>query len=210
MHGRRHPSKESLRFAVKDNAAFEVALPPSLAVLRDDDPRRVTWANVIEDMAGAYNGLINAGVPAEDARGLLPTNIATRLHYTTDLRNLVNTAGMRLCSQAQAEWKAVWLEIVRAILEYGPRNERWQQREIVKLFQPVCYQTGKCEFDSPIDRYCSIRDRVKAHTAKGEPPTVWLDINLQRANPNPEFKTPCLNSATYIGGVPARNRNILR
>ena len=34
------------------------------------------------------------GVPAEDARGLLPTNIATRLHYRTDLRNLVNTAGM--------------------------------------------------------------------------------------------------------------------
>ena len=94
--------QESLRFAVKDNAAFEVALPPSIDCMKDDDPRRVTWANAVEDMAGAYNGLINSGVPAEDARGLLPTNIATRLHYRTDLRNLANTAGMRLCSQAQA------------------------------------------------------------------------------------------------------------
>ena len=45
--------QESLRFAVKDNAAFEVALPPSISCLKDDDPRRVTWANAVEDMAGA-------------------------------------------------------------------------------------------------------------------------------------------------------------
>ena len=42
------------------------------------------------------------------------------------------------------------LEIVRAILEYGPRNERWQQREIVKLFKPVCYQTGERQFNTPV------------------------------------------------------------
>lgn len=169
--------QESMRFAVKDNAANEVPEPPSIARLKDDDPLHVIWSDHVARTGWVYNALVNGGIPAEDARKALLIGTATRLHYRTDLRNLVNTAGMRLCSQAQAEWKQVWLEIVRAILEYGPRNERWQQREIVKLFQPVCYQTGKCEFNSPIDRYCSIRDRVNAHAAKGEPSTVWVDIN---------------------------------
>ena len=38
--------QESLRFAVKDNTINEVALPPSLSVLKDDAPARV-----VEDMA---------------------------------------------------------------------------------------------------------------------------------------------------------------
>lgn len=169
--------QESMRFAVKDNAANEVPEPPSIARLKDDDPLHVIWSDHVARTGWVYNALVNGGIPAEDARKALLIGTATRLHYRTDLRNLVNTAGMRLCSQAQAEWKQVWLEIVRAILEYGPRNERWQQREIVKLFQPVCYQTGKCEFNSPIDRYCSIRERVEEHHRKGEPSTVWVDIN---------------------------------
>lgn len=169
--------QESMRFAVKDNAANEVPEPPSIARLKDDDPLHVIWSDHVARTGWVYNALVSGGIPAEDARKALLIGTATRLHYRTDLRNLVNTAGMRLCSQAQAEWKQVWLEIVKAILQYGPRNERWQQREIVKLFQPVCYQTGKCEFNSPIDRYCSIRDRVEEHHRKGEPSTVWLDIN---------------------------------
>lgn len=169
--------QESMRFAVKDNAANEVPEPPSIARLKDDDPLHVIWSDHVARTGWVYNALVSGGIPAEDARKGLLIGTATRLHYRTDLRNLVNTAGMRLCSQAQAEWKQVWLEIVKAILQYGPRNERWQQREIVRLFQPVCYQTGKCEFNSPIDRYCSIRERVEEHHRKGEPSTVWLDIN---------------------------------
>lgn len=169
--------QESLRFAVKENAAFEVALPPSLQGLKDDDPRIVIWRNNIKRTSDDYMALIHNGVPAEDARGLLPTNITTRVHYKTNLRNLAEHAGMRLCSQAQQEWKLVWNEIIRAVREYGPENDRWQQREIVRLFKPVCYQTGSCGFHGENDRWCVIRDRVDAHAAKGDHPSVWLDIN---------------------------------
>lgn len=169
--------QESMRFAVKEDAAFEVVTPPSIAILAGDDPRRVIWNVTVDHIAASYNQLINAGIPAEDARGLLPTNIGTRIHYKTNLRNLADQAGVRLCSQAQAEWKLVWAEIVKAILTYGPESERWQQREIVKLFKPVCYQTGKCEFMAPTDRYCVIRDRVEAHHRAGDDPDTWSDID---------------------------------
>jgi flavin-dependent thymidylate synthase len=168
---------ESLRFAVKEDAELDVVMPPSIERLKDDDPKRVIWREAVYDMGRAYNSLINAGVPAEDARGLLPLNIATKIHYKTNLRNLVPHAGMRLCSQAQHEWKQVWAGMIDAIANYGPPEDSWQQQEILRLFRPICYQTGRCQFRAETDRYCSIRERVEDHYAKGEKPSQWLDIH---------------------------------
>lgn len=169
--------QESMRFAVKDNAASEVPEPPSLAGLADDDPLYTVWKDHVARTGWVYNALINGGIPAEDARKGLLIGTATRLHYRTNLRDLIHHAGLRLCSQAQAEWKEVWRQIAQAISNYGPPTERWQQREIVKLFRPVCYATGKCEFMGQFDRWCVIRDRVEAHHKNGDRPETWLDIN---------------------------------
>lgn len=168
---------ESLRFAVKDDADMQVVMPPSIVGLRDDDPKRRVWENAVDAMGAAYNNLVDSGVPAEDARGLLPLNIATKCHYKTNLRNLVPHAGMRLCSQAQHEWKQVWHGMIEAIANYGPPEDAWQQQAIISLFRPICYQTGRCQFRADTDRFCSIRDRVEDHYAKGVPPERWLDIN---------------------------------
>lgn len=169
--------QESLRFAVKGNAAFEIALPPFFDNLKDDHPLRIIWNRAVAQNSWAYNAMVDGGVPAEDARGLLPTNITTRIHYKTTLRGLVEHAGLRLCSQAQHEWKQVWDGFITAIMEYGPENEQWQQMAIASLFRPVCYNTGKCEFMGASDRHCPIRDRVQAHHAKGEGQEHWVDIH---------------------------------
>lgn len=169
--------QESLRFAVKTNARFEVRMPPSIERLKEDDPQRMQWDYAVATIGEIYNQLIGSGVPAEDARGLLPTNIGTQVHYKTNLRNLIEQAGSRLCSQAQFEWKEVWLQIIQQIISYGPDVHRWQQYAIAGLFKPICFQTGKCEFMGSNDRHCDIRDRVQAHHAAGEPSRVWLDID---------------------------------
>jgi flavin-dependent thymidylate synthase len=173
--------QESQRFAVKRNAKFEVAMPPSIAALKEDDPQRVIWDKAITQISRAYVSLVDSGIPAEDARGLLPTNITTRIHYATNLRNLADHAGMRLCSQAQYEWKQVWAGMLAAIRDYGPEEEAWQQYLIASLFKPVCYQTGKCEFMAETDRACAIRGRVMEHHAAGEGPDKWTDINSMEA-----------------------------
>lgn len=169
--------QESMRFAVKTNAGVEVAYPPSISGSNADYPLRKRWEDLVADIASGYNELVNAGMPAEDARGILPTNITTRVHYKTNLRNLAEHAGLRLCSQAQFEWKQVWSSMLTAIMLYGPGEDRWQQEIIVSLFRPICYQTGRCEFRGENDRYCSIRERVENHYAKGEGPEEWTDIN---------------------------------
>lgn len=169
--------QESMRFSVAANGEHEVRMPPSIERLKDDDPRRVIWHDTVQRVTWAYMQLISGGVPAEDARGLLPTNITTRVHYKTNLRGLAEHAGLRLTSQAQYEWKEVWGQMIQQIICYGPLSEAWQQRAIAELFRPVCYSTGKCEFLAETDRYCSIRERVMAHHARGEGPDQWYDIH---------------------------------
>jgi thymidylate synthase ThyX len=153
---------------------------------------RREWDEAVGDIASTYNALIDAGMPAEDARGILPTNLQTRIHYNTHLRGLYEHAGNRLCTQAQHEWKVVWVEILKALREYGktrvydayePENNAdkvihnlpstWQFEALAKVFKPICYQTGKCEFMSSADRYCAIRDRVQDNAAIRRPSSEW-------------------------------------
>lgn len=192
-------AQESTRFAVKEDLASSVAYPPSLMGVE-----RATWAgehlskeqNMLEEwdaailgIQSAYEKLVNLGMPQEDARGLLPTNLLTRVNYITNLRGLKDHAGVRLCTQAQFEWRLVWASMIQAMASYcscaeekvllRPADEHWQGcdnwqwREIANLFRPVCYYTGKCGFKADFDRKCSIRDRVNAFEENGVPSTKW-------------------------------------
>jgi thymidylate synthase ThyX len=145
----------------------------------------------------SYQYLVNSGIPAEDARGLLPTNVQTRIHWAVNLRSLKLEAGKRLSTQAQYEWKAVIAGIARAIREYDPNRQLlwqarnmgdrsaelflqfisgaddWQYEGISDLFRPICYQLGRCQFRAEIDRSCTIRDRVEANFKIGRDSSEW-------------------------------------
>lgn len=178
-------AQESMRFAVKDNMAAETSLPPSLAA---NDQLSQVWKSVLGDIQDAYNFLVANGIPAEDARGLLPHCTTTRIHFKTNLRNLVDHAGNRLCTQAQYHWRSVFAGVVNSIRNHGrylddpsemqPPPEapnEWQFETIANsmLFRPVCYQMGKCPFKADFDRGCTIRGRVDAFADDGTPSTKW-------------------------------------
>jgi len=175
-------AQESLRFAVvEDSFANRVQIPPSILRLSVHDDRYQMWLKTLSAMEEGYRFLVSNGIPAEDARGLLPTNITTRLHYITDLRNLLEVMGNRLCTQAQFEWRAVAIGIAQAISSsecelYGDANGRenvYMAKELATIFRPVCYLTGKCEFMANLDRYCGIRERVEANHSINRPSSEW-------------------------------------
>lgn len=186
--------QESMRFAVKEDMASAIALPPSLAAVSEErgaqlygdwelegwlstDPverQYVIWRDAVEKMSSAYSMLVSTGMPAEDARGLAPTAVLTRVHYGTNLRALLDHAGNRLCTQAQFEWRAVFAGIAQAIREHPTAiGDEWQQDGLASLLQPVCYQVGKCVFEAEFDRHCTIRDRVTANAGVGRPSELW-------------------------------------
>lgn len=160
------------------------------------DKWRQRWDALMKTIETEYNALVNDGMPAEDARGALPTNLLTQVNYFTNLRGLKGHSGMRLCTQAQYEWKQVWAQIIKAIREYGKGqtyqgcdpdmaiypsydghppvgSSRWQFDALADIFRPVCYYTGKCEFGADFDRKCSIRERVMANHEIARPSTEW-------------------------------------
>lgn len=174
-------AQESLRFAVKEGMAQEVPLPPSIA---DGSAAQTIWTDAIAAMGEAYERLVNSGIPAEDARGLLPHAVTTRLHWRTNLNDLLHHAGNRLCTQAQFEWRILMLSVMKAIREHSQpigknvgTTDAWQWELIATptphTFAPICYHTGKCEFKAIFDRPCSIRDRVEAFAANGVSPAMW-------------------------------------
>lgn len=195
-------AQESLRFAVKEDMSDGVALPPSImgttaaadrpafdGPLSTEDEMRHIWDDAVETISDAYNVLVNMGMPAEDARGLLPHNITTRLNYVTDLRALQDHAGNRLCTQAQFEWRMFFTRLIETMRGYCSCHEdahpdadvagvpyycdNWQWAAIADIFRPVCYLTGKCEFMADFDRACSIRDRVESNHKIGRPSSEW-------------------------------------
>lgn len=143
---------------------------------------RRDWDQAIENIGAAYDRLINTGMPAEDARGLLPMNVLTRVNYITNLRGLKDHSGLRLCTQAQAEWRDVWSGIIAAIRGFGRGvgENAWQFDALADVFRPICYYEGKCAFAADFDRACPIRDRVNALAAAGVPSTEWDHENVGR------------------------------
>lgn len=184
-------AQESLRFAVKED--MPVSLPPSIAGTKGDQApgaeadnaewQRNVWDACVSNINETYLNLVNSGMPAEDARGILPHNVLTRVHYSTDLRALIDHAGNRLCTQAQFEWRIVFSKIAQLLREVSDNfstkddgmNSVCMSDALADLFAPVCYQTGKCEFKANFDRHCSIRERVDTLGARGIDPAKWGD-----------------------------------
>jgi hypothetical protein len=132
----------------------------------------------------AYHTLVAGGVPAEDARGLLPHATTTRVHYKTNLRNLLEHAGNRLCTQAQFEWRWVFTGIIQALRARSEvyrmgsleaDQDGWQWNLICNgSFLPVCYALGRCPFTAVFDRQCVIRERVQAGRWDEIDPSEWM------------------------------------
>ncbi len=182
-------AQESMRFAVKEGLMDAVRPGP---LIQADRAKRNAYFAAVERIEEAYMHLIRNGIPAEEARGLLPHDTLTRLHYKTNLRNLAEHLGNRLCTQAQFEWRLVAADLKRALGEHGRRclynmtddsghgvgesRSHWQFRLLAdsEIFQPICFTTGKCEFRSAADRGCTIRERVDNGEFAKIAPVEWL------------------------------------
>jgi flavin-dependent thymidylate synthase len=178
-------AQESTRFAVKEDLATAVALPPSL---RDTLPweeymdnlgeklvgqglaygsftyeqlddmaleearrtnksqaHRKDWDEAVKAVSSAYNKLVNDGMPAEEARGLMPTNTVTRLNYITNLRSFYDTMSKRVGDQAQFEWRLVIAAMVKAMQDFGLKSTyevkmTWAQVKELTVYEEFQWQ----------------------------------------------------------------------
>jgi thymidylate synthase ThyX len=129
--------QESLRFSEKREAKV---------LATTDDP---LYAESAEAAVYTYWQMLDRGVPTEDARGILPTNILTHIYFDTSLRTLQNIWRQRMCRQAQhGEWEVVLQQMYKLMPEH----------ELRQFFYLPCQDPeGHCPFQSIWDRPCELR-----------------------------------------------------
>ena len=83
----------------------------------------------------SYRKLVEAGVPAEDARYLLPNACESKIVVTMNIRELLHFFSLRCCNRAQWEIRAVACEMLRLARPTAPH--------IFKTAGPGCVR-GAC------------------------------------------------------------------
>ena len=97
-------------------------------------------ANMIDDLLYMYQRMVQAGVPREDARYIVPQAITTELIMTMNARELLHFFSLRTCNRAQWEIRSLADEMLRICKRYAP--------EIFKNAGPACV-TGTCREKHP-------------------------------------------------------------
>jgi thymidylate synthase (FAD) len=75
---------------------------------------------LVDNIRDAYAALIAIGQPPEDARGILPTNIATNIVCKFNLRTLAELARSRTGGRTQGEYQQVINAMIDEVLKVHP------------------------------------------------------------------------------------------
>ena len=87
-------------------------------------------------LSEAYKKLVDLGLPAEDARAVLPNACATNLTWSCNLRELMHVCNERLCTCAQEEIRTMVREMVEKVTKELPF--------LKKYLVPKCEMLGYC------------------------------------------------------------------
>ena len=102
------------------------------------------FVDFMGEISQKYTEFVEAGIPAEDARALLPNACATSIVTSMNLRELIHVANLRLCTRAQYEIRMM----VKAMCDELVKVEPWLKPYLV----PKCERLGFCDEDKSCGR----------------------------------------------------------
>jgi thymidylate synthase (FAD) len=94
-------------------------------------------------LASLYDRMVQAGVPAEDARFVLPNATNTNFKITVNFAELLHIADLRLCTRAQWEFRKVVAMMRGELMRRFP--------ELAHYLQPKCGERRQGYCDEPYD-----------------------------------------------------------
>lgn len=116
-------TQESQRYSVVERS---YVLPASVVRAGFEEE----FKKLMDEAYRLYDKMINAGVPYEDARYIIPQAVTTRLLMTVNLRELIHIACLRLSPQTQWELR----ELVKLMIE----EAKTVIPELPYLLQKMC------------------------------------------------------------------------
>ena len=113
---------------------FDYVTPASISATEEFDAR---YHQMVRDAHRLYLEMLDAGIPAEDARYVLPSAAETRLVMTMNARELMHVCSLRLCLRAQWEIVELFERVKAEVAKVAPR--------IAAELKPKCYRLGYCD-----------------------------------------------------------------
>lgn len=114
------------------------------------------YKNVMKEISDFYQFALEKGIPAEDARFVLPNATPTNFHILVNFRELQHIADLRLCTRAQWEIRQLVAKMRSEVMKVVP--------ELGKFLQPKCgeYRLGYCDEDYKEYLKCPL-SKVRPH-----------------------------------------------
>ncbi len=109
-------SQQSQRY-VSHKERFAAVVPPTVAGRPEMLAR---FEAQLAALHQAYADMVEAGIPAEDARYILPNATETKIVVTMTARALLNFFELRCCERAQWEIRAMAVEMLRLARGVAP------------------------------------------------------------------------------------------
>lgn len=133
-------SQKSQRY-VKEKGQFDYIIPPTI----EKNPElKERFENFMSEISNLYTEFTEAGIPAEDARFVLPNAAASSMVASLNLREMIHLANLRLCTRAQYEIR----NLVKKMCEELTKEEPWLKSYLV----PKCERLGFCDEDKSCGR----------------------------------------------------------
>ncbi len=124
-------SQQSQRYVKEHN--FETIMPPTIAARPEAKEK---FNRLMQDIQDLYNEYTEMGIPAEDARYVLPNAAETKIVCTFNVRSLMNFFSLRCCTRAQWEIRQLAEKMLAECKKIAP-----------VLFEnagPTCVSEGVC------------------------------------------------------------------
>lgn len=144
-------SQQSQRY-VKEHD-FETIMPLSIAA---KPAEREKFEKLMSEIRNLYTEWTEMGIPAEDARYILPNAAETKIVVTMNVRSLYNFFSLRCCSRAQWEIRALADKMLAEVKEVAP--------VLFEKAGPSCVTDGICTEGAMT---CGRLAALQAKAAKG-------------------------------------------
>ncbi|MBI3753208.1 MAG: FAD-dependent thymidylate synthase [Deltaproteobacteria bacterium] len=129
----------------------EFVAPPSIGSSKSIKKK---FSETAESLYKFYQEMLEAGVPAEDARYILPNAATTKIIVTMNARELLHFFGLRTCERAQWEIREMAKKMLSLVKKEAPL--------IFRKSGPGCVSTGRCtEGEMTCGRPEEIREEFK-------------------------------------------------
>lgn len=142
-------SQQSQRYVTVQNPEFVV--PPTIGA---DAAKKKRFERAVKNVYRLYKELVDAGVPAEDSRYLLPNAAATKIIVTMNARELLHFFRLRCCERAQWEIR----DMATRMLEKAKKEAPF----IFKDSGPACVRGACSEGEMTCGRPKEVRERFRS------------------------------------------------